>query len=162
MRQPSKNHMPDAKRRLHMTPSRVAFYNVLVSCVCAILLFPVASPGEPPSPGTHPTRKMSNAEVRQALDRELPKTEFDHDLASVIDFMRDVTGVTFDVQWDKLKAAGITEKTRVTVKLGNAKMREILTAILTSAGGKPGVVGYTVEKGTIVIGPAKPPTTKPK
>ena len=145
-----------------MTPSRVAFYGIFVSCLCAILLFPVDSAGESPSPPKHPTRKMSNAEVRQALDRGLPKTEFDHDLADVIDFMRDVTGITIDVQWDKLKAAGITEKTRVTVKLGNAKMREILTAILTSAGGKPGVVGYSVENGTIVIGPAKPPTPPAK
>ena len=145
-----------------MTPSRVAFYGIFVSCLCAILLFPVDSAGESPSPPKHPTRKMSNAEVRRALDRGLPKTEFDADLASAIDFMRDVTGVTIDVQWDKLKAAGITEKTRVTVDLGKATMREILTAILTSAGGKPGVVGYTVEKGTIVIGPAKPPTPPAK
>ena len=147
-----------------MTPSRVAFYNsIFVSCLCAILLFPVDSAGESPSPPKHPTRKMSNAEVRQGLDdRGSPKTEIDDDLASAIDFMRDVTGITFDVQWDKLKAAGITEKTRVTVKLGKATMREILTAILTSAGGKPGVVGYTVEKGTIVIGPAKPPTPPAK
>ena len=145
-----------------MTPSRVAFYGIFVSCLCAILLFPVDSAGESPSPPKHPTRKMSNAEVRQALDRELPKAKFDDDLASAIDFMRDVTGITFDVQWDKLKAAGITEKTPVNVKLGKATMREILTAILTSAGGKPGVVGYTIEKGTIVIGPAKPPAPPAK
>ncbi len=145
-----------------MTPSRVAFYGIFVSCLCAILLFPVDSAGESPSPPKHPTRKMTNAEVRQALDRGLPKAEFDDDLASAIDFMRDVTGVTFDVQWDKLKEAGITEKTPVNVDLGKATMREILTAILTSAGGKPGVVGYTVEKGTIVIGPTKPPTPPAK
>ncbi len=145
-----------------MTPSRVAFYGIFVSCLCAILLFPVDSAGESPSPPKHPTRKMSNAEVRQALDRGLPKTKFDDDLASAIDFMRDVTGITFDVQWDKLKAAGITEKTPVTVDLGKATMREILTAILTSAGGKPGVVGYAIEKGTIVIGPAKPPAPPAK
>ena len=145
-----------------MTPSRVAFYSIFVSCLCAILLFPVDSAGESPSPPKHPTRKMSNAEVRNALDRGLPKTKIHDDLASTIDFMRDVTGITFDVQWDKLKAAGITEKTPVNVDLGKATMREILTAILTSAGGKPGVVGYTIEKGTIVIGPAKPPTTPAK
>ena len=145
-----------------MTPSRVAFYGIFVSCLCAILLFPVDSAGESPSPPKQTTRKMTNAEVRQALDRGLPKAEFDDDLASAIDFMRDVTGITFDVQWDKLKAAGITEKTPVNVDLGKATMREILTAILESAGGKPGVVGYTIEKGTIVIGPAKPPTPPAK
>jgi len=106
---------------------------------------------------------MSDAEVRRALDgRGLPKTQIHDDLASAIDFMRDVTGITFDVQWDKLKAAGITEKTPVTVDLGKATMREILTAILTSAGGKPGIVGYAIEKGTIVIGPAKPPAPPAK
>ena len=105
---------------------------------------------------------MSNEEVRRQLYRGLPKTQLHDDLASTIDFMRDVTGIPFDVQWDKLKAAGITEKTPVNVDLGKATMREILTAILTSAGGKPGVVGYTIEKGTIVIGPAKPPSPPAK
>ena len=66
------------------------------------------------------------------------------------------------MQWDKLKEAGITEKTPVNVDLGQATMREILTAILTSAGGKPGIVGYTIENGTIVVGPAKPPKTPAK
>ncbi len=146
-----------------MTPSRVAFYGIFVSCLCAILLFPVDAAGESPAPPKHPTRKMSNAQIRQELDgRGAPKTKIHDDLASAIDFMRDVTGIPFDVQWDKLKAAGITEKTPVNVDLGQATMREILTAILTSAGGKPGVVGYTIEKGTIVIGPAKPPAPPAK
>ena len=161
--------------------SRVACYALAISCAAAAgaILGPHvgcdrAQPTAPSRPAatqtaatqpaaTRPARKFSNAEVRNGLDRQIPKGQFQATLSEAIDFMRDVTGLPIDVQWDKLKAAGIDQKTPVTVNLPAAKMRDILTAILTSAAaGKPGVIGYTVADGAIVIGPARPPAPQPK
>lgn len=152
--------------------SRVTFYNVLVSCVTAILVLiadgaraqPTATsrPSATQPAATQPARKRSNAEVRNGLDRQLPKVRFQASLSDAIDFMRDVTGLPIDVRWDQLKAVGINEKSPVTVNLPQTKMRDILTAILTSAAGKPGVVEYAIAGGAIVIGPTHPPATQPK
>ena len=164
--------------------SRIACYSLAISCGAAgAILGPHvgcdrAQPTAPSRPAatqtaatqtaatqpaaTRPARKFSNAEVRNGLDhRQLPKVQFQATLSEAIDFMRDVTGLPIDVQWDKLKAAGIDQKTPVTVNLPAAKMRDILTAILTSAAGKPGVVGYAVAGGAVVVGPTHPPTTRP-
>ena len=69
--------------------------------------------------------------------------------------MRDITGVKFVVQWDKLKDLGIDQNTRVKVNLTNVKIGDLLDLILVSAEGKPGVLDYTIEHGAIVILPAK-------
>ena len=160
---------------------RIACHALAISCAAAgAILGPHvgcdrAQPTAPSRPAatqtaatqpaaTRPARKFSNAEVRNGLDRQLPKVQFQATLSEAIDFMRDVTGSPIDVQWDRLKAAGIDQETPVTVNLpAAAKMRDILTAILTSAAaGKRGVVGYTVADGAIVIGPARPPAPQPK
>lgn len=147
-----------------MTPNHSVPSNVFASCVCAVLLLCGAAGGaEPPTAATQPTRKMSNAEIRRGLMRELPRAQFHASLSDAIDFMHDVTGLSFDVQWDKLKVVGITEKTPVTLAIvKQTKMRDILTAILTSAGGKPGALDYAIVDGRVVIGPTNPPTTQPK
>ena len=141
---------------------------ILMPVTLGTVLLVGAQPAAPSRPSatqpaaTQPARKKSNAEVRNGLDRQLPKVQFQASLSDAIDFMRDVTGLPIDVQWDKLKAVGISEKTPVTVNLPQSKMRDILTAILTSAAGKPGVVGYGVAGGAVVIGPTHPPTAQPK
>ena len=156
-----------------MTPNRTAFHKISVRLACAAVLLPMsyaraqsprpAAPSATQPAATQPANRiMSNDKVRIGLERRTPRAQFHADFAEAIDFMRDITGLKFDVQWDKLKAVGITEKTPVTVNLQNAKMHDVLTAILTSAAAKPGIIGYAIEHGAVVIGPTNPPTTQPK
>lgn len=105
-------------------------------------------------------RVMSDDMVLRGLERVTPRAQFHAGLADAIEFMRDITGLKLDVQWDKLKAIGITEKTPVTVNLRNAKMYVVLTAILNSATAKPGTIGWVVENGAVVIGPSNSLTAK--
>jgi hypothetical protein len=105
---------------------------------------------------------MSNAEVRRGLERQAPAGKAQASFSDAVDFMRDVTGLEFEVEWAKLKAVGINEKTPVAWSHGKATMHDVLTAILTAAGGKPGVVGYAVVNGQVLIGPTQPPQPQPK
>lgn len=138
-----------------------------VCCVCAIiaLLATSARADSRPSatrPATTRPAGKTNADVRRGLERQLPKAKFQADMSDAIDFMRDVSGLPIDVQWDKLKSVGVNEKTPVSVNLSRSKMSDILTAILTNAAGKPGIVGYAIDHGTIVVGPVQPPASQPK
>jgi hypothetical protein len=95
-----------------------------------------------------------NAEALKKLDRTLPTLTFDAvRFADVIDFLRDVSGAGIVVRWEQLKKVGLDKNTQVTVKLGNVKFGDALTMVLVKAAGKPGVVGYTLVRGHVVIIP---------
>ncbi|MFI5377872.1 MAG: hypothetical protein ACHRHE_01080 [Tepidisphaerales bacterium] len=66
-------------------------------------------------------------------DGVLPEIRFDAiPLADVVDFMRDVTSIKVVVDWAALQEAGVTKATPVTIKLRDASIGAVLSAILKS------------------------------
>ena len=115
----------------------------------------------PTQPATNPAATQPadeialNNKTRSGLNRVTPRAQFEAGLSGAVEFMRDITGAKFVVQWDKLKDLGIDQNTRVKVNLTNVKVGDLVDVILVSAAGKPGVLDYTIEHGAIVILPAK-------
>jgi hypothetical protein len=97
----------------------------------AVILFWVRSyrsaPGRPAQP--------SNAAIQTQLARPLPVVKFSGvALSDVVSFMRDVTGVSIDVNWEALEAAGVTPNTTVSLDATNLRVGEALTALLGTGG----------------------------
>ena len=74
-------------------------------------------------------------------------------LSDIIDFLRDVSGVPFIVDWDALAKAGVKKSTPVTANAKNLKFKDAITMILDSASQKPGAITYFVKNGAIHIAP---------
>jgi hypothetical protein len=73
------------------------------------------------------------------LDGRLPEVNLKQvPLDDTLAFLRDVSGLHLLLDWDDLRAAGLQRRTPVTLELKNATVREVLYALLVSAGAKPG------------------------
>jgi hypothetical protein len=81
----------------------------------------------------------------------LPEITFDKGaLADSIEFLRDVSGANFLVNWNSLAAAGITAKSPVTVKLRNVPLLQALQAICDSLVART-KIGFSCARGVITI-----------
>ena len=70
--------------------------------------------------------------------------------ADVIDFLRDIPGMKIDVDWKALEAAGVSQKTPVTVNLRNVPTEAALRPVLNQAGGNV-KLAYDIEAGVLKI-----------
>lgn len=112
---------------------------------------------------TQPADEVAlNNAVLRGMDRVMPRVQFQARLSDAIGFIHDVSGFAVEVRWDALSRLGMKQDTKVNVNLTNVKVRDLLDAVLISAAGKPGVLGFAVEHGTVVIMPFTSPTTRPK
>lgn len=98
------------------------------------------------------------AEQRQAdavaawLDREMPEVNFNgQGLADCIDFLRDISGGNFFINWNRLEAAGITRDSPVNVRLRAVPFRKCLATVLESVSTGKGKAKFAVDEGIIVI-----------
>jgi beta-lactamase regulating signal transducer with metallopeptidase domain/type II secretory pathway component GspD/PulD (secretin) len=93
-----------------------------------------------------------NELARVLLDRRLPEINFEgQGLSDVIDFLRDVSGADFAVDWRALEAAGIEKDTPVTARLRNITLAKALNVLLGDAGGGKVKLGFLMEGGVIAI-----------
>jgi hypothetical protein len=141
-----------AMRNVHL------FVGLMVISVCG---FCQAQTTRPVAPSDEEVRL--NAKTLAGLDRTLPTVRFDKvGLSDVLDFLSDVSGVRVVPPWDKLKALGIDRNKAMTLNVRDAKFGDVLSVLLIQAAGKPGVLGYTIEHGKIVIVVKEGATTQPK
>ena len=92
--------------------------------------------------------------AKKALDWVMPELRFNGEsLSDIIDFLRDVSGVPFIVDWDALAKAGVKKTSPVTVHAKNLKFKDAITMILDSASQKPGAITYVVKNAAIHIAP---------
>ncbi|MFA7235981.1 MAG: adenylate/guanylate cyclase domain-containing protein [Phycisphaeraceae bacterium] len=89
--------------------------------------------------------------TREKLQQPIPVDLRANQLANVIEYLRNVTGANFVVQWRSLEAAGITKETPITMQLNNVAAERSLRLILDEAGGELVKLGYTIDEGVIVI-----------
>jgi hypothetical protein len=69
-------------------------------------------------------------------DRRLPELNFaGQGLSDVFDFMRDVTGLKLNVDWDALKKVGIEKNSAVKVRIKDTKTSTCISLIMQSVNG---------------------------
>ena len=89
--------------------------------------------------------------TREKLQQPIPVDFRANQLANVIEYLRNVTGANFVVQWRSLEAAGITKETPITMQLNNVAAERALRLILDEAGGDLVKLGYAVDEGVVVV-----------
>lgn len=88
---------------------------------------------------------------RRFMDRPLPEVTLTGvKLADALSFVRDVSGQRILVDWDRLKAAGVTRKTGVSLVSKPLSVADGLRTILDSAKAKE-PVEFVLDQGRIVI-----------
>ena len=99
----------------------------------------------------------ADREVRQRLRHKRPGLNFHSmPLSQAVEFLRDAGGVSFRVNWQTLKAAGIDNSTEVNVQFrDNLSLDHALRIILDDASGaavgSPNQVDFLVDGGVICI-----------
>lgn len=89
--------------------------------------------------------------AREKLQQPVPIDFQANQFANVIEYLRNVTGANFFVQWNAMEAAGITRDTPVTMQLQSVAAEKALTLILDEVGGNLVPLGYTIDDGIVVI-----------
>jgi hypothetical protein len=105
-------------------------------------------------PATAPSAPHGNDTIDRGpmFDRVLPEVVFNGvGLDDAIDFLRDVSGAAFDVNWEALQAAGVKKDAAVTLKLSNVKFPRALQLVLESVGGKQARLHASVEDGRVLV-----------
>jgi len=94
-----------------------------------------------------------NRKAVQRLGEVIRELPFDSiELEDVIQFMRDVSGLNIHVDWDSLRAVGVSRHTRITVKAQNMSLRTGLALILHSTSPVAAhALDWDVANGTVVI-----------
>jgi len=92
-----------------------------------------------------------NRQVMEKLKQPIPVTFDGNRLENVIEYLRNVTGADFFVNWRALEGAGIEPGTTVTLQLNNVPGDKALNLILDQVGGDLVPLGYTVDDGVVTI-----------
>lgn len=92
-----------------------------------------------------------NRRVMEKLKQPIPVTFDGNRLENVIEYLRNVTGVDFFVNWRALEGAGIEPGTTVTLQLASVPGDKALQLILDQVGGDLVPLGYTVDDGVVTI-----------
>jgi hypothetical protein len=92
------------------------------------------------------------ARAEAQLDQVVREVDFKgHELADVMDFMRDVTGASIVVNWRALESIGVKKDTPVTVKGRELKARVVLAKVFDAVGTAKGEPTFEVRDGVVVV-----------
>ena len=61
-------------------------------------------------------------------------------VSDAFDFLRDISGVKFDVNWDALEKAGVTKKTPLSIDAKDLKLSAVLDRLLADVHAKEALV----------------------
>jgi RNA polymerase sigma factor (sigma-70 family) len=121
--------------------------------------FAVATPAAP----LPPNASADALSFKQRLDRKLPGLidqhgRFDFTLTA----LSAMSHVPIEARWDEIEAKGVSRRTQIVLELHDKTVLEDLDAILARVA-PPGVLGYVISDGKIVVQPrpvqAEPPQT---
>jgi len=99
----------------------------------------------------HGVESEPNRLAREKL-REPISIEFNgNELATVLDFLRKVTGTEIIAQWRKLEEVGITRDTPITIRLSNVPAEKALELILQDLSDDLFSLDFVVDEGVIII-----------
>jgi hypothetical protein len=113
---------------------------VLAMSFAVILLATAAAPAA-----------QTNKTVKAALAKELPSLNLTNvSFGDAIDFLRDLTGLNYNVHWKELELVHITRDTPVNMRLRQVSTRKALDLILAEAGAAVPLT-YYLDDGVIEI-----------
>ncbi len=134
--------------------SRVRSWPLLIGALTPFFILPVMSLASEGQTVVVQGEADANIATSATLARRLPELRFDKvALDDVVDFLRDVTGVKFSVDWKALEDAHIDRKGEVSAKFRDIPLSTSLDNILAAAADK-GALGWKLENGVIVISTA--------
>jgi len=91
-------------------------------------------------------------QIRNRLKAKITKLDFEEiEFKDVIQWLRDVSGLSFNVKWPVLALAGIEKTTPVTAQLADVPLETALNVILGNVGGGTAALTYVLEEGVITI-----------
>lgn len=97
----------------------------------------------------------SDLAIQHQLDHVYPKLELSGiALSDAIDFFRSTSGASIFANWKSLESAGVRRDVPVNVKLGPVTLARALRAVLDSAAGRDGLLGFAVDEGIITVSTA--------
>jgi hypothetical protein len=86
------------------------------------------------------------------LGRQIPSARLqDFSLSDAFDYIRDLTDLTINVNWDALQGAAVSKETRIDISLKNVNVGGIVEAILAEAQNGRQVVDYEIQHGALTI-----------
>ena len=96
----------------------------------------------------------ADAMVEQKLQKLLPEVQFDAvPLSDVCDFLHDVTGVDFFVDWKVMEAAGVGKAEPITLRAKQIPAAVAIDRVLLSANGTR--IGYVIDHGQVYVSTAE-------
>ncbi|MDH3584266.1 MAG: hypothetical protein OER86_08625, partial [Phycisphaerae bacterium] len=93
----------------------------------------------------------ANRQTLEKLKQPIPVSFDANRFENVVEYLRNVTGVNFFVNWKALEGAGIEPGTQVTLNLANVPGDKALRLILDQVGGDLVPLGYSVDEGVVTI-----------
>ncbi len=86
------------------------------------------------------------------LQERIPKLDFEGtELSSVVTFLREMSGVNMNVNWDAMAKAGVGRNARVSVHLADVTLRQALRTILSNITTAHGPLSFVVDDGVIDV-----------
>ena len=86
------------------------------------------------------------------FQRRLPELNFQAiPFSDAIDFLRDVTGMNINVNWQVFEAAGIDRNTPITIRLRDVTIEQALRQLLRQAGGGNIPLVFSLDGNIVVI-----------
>lgn len=99
------------------------------------------------------TETAEDRRVRSVLEtKRIPADFRDNSFGDVVNFVRTVSNLDVDIDWQSLDAVGITQDATVTLQLKNVTLRSVLDRVIdqVSAGGS-GRAGWEISDGVLRI-----------
>jgi type II secretory pathway component GspD/PulD (secretin)/tetratricopeptide (TPR) repeat protein len=94
-----------------------------------------------------------NRATLSALEKRIPADFRDNTLGEVVDYVRQLTNVNVDVDWESLRSIGVDPETTVTLTLDNLPASVVLGRALARVGRDQFTrAGFTVMDGIVTIG----------
>ncbi|MCL2645504.1 MAG: hypothetical protein FWD61_00695 [Phycisphaerales bacterium] len=112
---------------------------------------------KPPIPGKVPVGweiadSPRDAAVRLRLNANLKELVVDQQsFEKVINYLQETTGLTFNVNWPAIEAAGVDRHTPVTINLYDVPIRKALLALLSEINNRGAGINYTIDHGGITL-----------
>lgn len=96
--------------------------------------------------------------AKAMLEHKLSEVRLDgHELAAVFDFLRDVTGESFFINWHRLEAAGIKQDTKISLQASNITLVAFLDDLCKRLSSAKGTVCHRIGDGVIEISTTRDP-----
>lgn len=106
----------------------------------------VPEPDHRPAPSTRPF------DASAALDVKISEIDFnDMPLDDVINYLREITGTNFIVEWGRIEFFGIPRDTRIQLSLRNVTARTVLDAVCAQLGYNDRYFGYVLQDNIVRI-----------